>query len=583
MRVLLSLYQKCRQHRKVLALAALGLLIALIVASLLQKAPLRIQSLQPLPQYPLIQVYMNHVGTSSYTEPDRKITRTGDDLEQVMITAIRSARYSIDLAVQEFRLYRIAQAIAERQQAGVRVRVVMENSYTRPWSTDSAGDIAALDSHQKERYQEWQKLVDANMDGKISQREISDRDVLSILNQNKVLWLDDTADGSKGSGLMHHKFIVIDGQTVVATSANFTSSDVHGDLGRPDTRGNANSLLVIQSRDLATAFTKEFDYLWGDGPGGKSDSLFGVKKPFRPTQNFRIGEAKVALKFSPTSAQIPWEFSTNGLIDQTLGQAQQAIALALFVFSDQRLGDRLHADHKRGIGIRLLVDPGFVYRDFSEVLDMLGVAMANTRQAKLGKCYYEENNRVWTDPIDTVGTPTLPEGDKLHHKYGQIDQNIVIVGSHNWSESANRNNDEFLLVIDHPQVAAHYKLEFERLYASSKLGVPKFLQTKIDQQLQQCGGVIQVRNTPASPTPLDETTGSVGLATPSPESTAVGLVNLNTATEAELNTLPGVGPKLAQAIIEARTRKPFQSLADLDAVPGVGPHVLKTLQNRVTW
>lgn len=60
-------------------------------------------------------------------------------------------------------------------------------------------------------------------------------------------------------------------------------------------------------------------------------------------------------------------------------------------------------------------------------------------------------------------------------------------------------------------------------------------------------------------------------------------MNLNTATAAELQTLPGVGPKLAAEIIRAREQKPFQSLADLDAVPGVGPKLLERLRDRVTW
>jgi len=46
-----------------------------------------------------------------------------------------------------------------------------------------------------------------------------------------------------------------------------------------------------------------------------------------------------------------------------------------------------------------------------------------------------------------------------------------------------------------------------------------------------------------------------------------GPVDLNTATEAELRTLPGIGPKLARRIIAAR---PFRSVDDLARVPDVG-------------
>ncbi|MCY7276993.1 MAG: ComEA family DNA-binding protein, partial [Phormidesmis sp. CAN_BIN44] len=58
---------------------------------------------------------------------------------------------------------------------------------------------------------------------------------------------------------------------------------------------------------------------------------------------------------------------------------------------------------------------------------------------------------------------------------------------------------------------------------------------------------------------------------------------LNTATQAELEALPGVGPGLAKRIIAAREQKPFASLADLDRVSGVGPKLLEKLRDRVTW
>ncbi|MGB6166148.1 MAG: ComEA family DNA-binding protein [Geitlerinemataceae cyanobacterium] len=60
-------------------------------------------------------------------------------------------------------------------------------------------------------------------------------------------------------------------------------------------------------------------------------------------------------------------------------------------------------------------------------------------------------------------------------------------------------------------------------------------------------------------------------------------MNLNTATVQELETLPGVGPALAQQIVAARQQQPFASLDDLDRVPGIGPSKLAALRDRVTW
>ena len=56
------------------------------------------------------------------------------------------------------------------------------------------------------------------------------------------------------------------------------------------------------------------------------------------------------------------------------------------------------------------------------------------------------------------------------------------------------------------------------------------------------------------------------------------VVNLNTAGEVELQTLPRVGPVLAARIIAWRTEHgPFQRAEDLDAVPGIGEAMLAAL------
>ncbi len=60
---------------------------------------------------------------------------------------------------------------------------------------------------------------------------------------------------------------------------------------------------------------------------------------------------------------------------------------------------------------------------------------------------------------------------------------------------------------------------------------------------------------------------------------AVTIVHLNTATAVELEKLPGIGPVLAERIVEYRTAHgPFTRLDQLHEVKGVGDHLLGRLQ-----
>jgi phosphatidylserine/phosphatidylglycerophosphate/cardiolipin synthase-like enzyme len=385
------------------------------------------------------------------------------------------------VAVHEFTLPNIALALSQRQAAGVKVRVIVENTYSTPIAQRSLNGITALDSHDRAKAEALFAFVDMNRDGRLSAEEIAQRDALSILSQAHIPIIDDTADGTKGSGLMHHKFMVIDRQIVITGSANWTMSGIHGDFSAPDSQGNANSLLVINGPGLAQQFEQEFALMWGDGPEGAEDSLFGLQKPERTPVRASTPGSVVDVQFSPTSGGQPWSTSVNGLIAETLGQATQSVDMALFVFSDQPISDQLMGLAQRGISIKALIDPGFAYQNYSEGLDMLGLSLPDHR------CKYEANNRPWANPISTVGLPDLPRGDKLHHKFAVIDHRTVIVGSQNWSKAANHTNDENLLVIQNPTVAAHFEREFERLYEQAELGMTAYLQQKIQERRQQCG------------------------------------------------------------------------------------------------
>jgi len=151
------------------------------------------------------------------------------------------------------------------------------------------------------------------------------------------------------------------------------------------------------------------------------------------------------------------------------------------VFSAQNLADRLQQLQRRGVRLRLLADPGFAHRGYSEVLDLLGVSLPDHR------CRLEADNRPWHQAIETVGTPRLVRGDKLHHKFAILDGRRVISGSCNWSPSAAFQNDETLLRIDSPLLAAHFEREMNRLWRGADLGINGRLERRRRDRSHRCG------------------------------------------------------------------------------------------------
>ena len=74
-----------------------------------------------------------------------------------------------------------------------------------------------------------------------------------------------------------------------------------------------------------------------------------------------------------------------------------------------------------------------------------------------------------------------------------------------------------------------------------------------------------------------------GPSAPSSSSQEGGKVNINTATAEKLDTLPGVGPSIAQRIIDYRTTNgPFQSIEDIKNVKGIGDATFEKLKDKIT-
>ncbi len=100
------------------------------------------------------------------------------------------------------------------------------------------------------------------------------------------------------------------------------------------------------------------------------------------------------------------------------------------------------------------------------------------------------------------------------------------------------------------------------------------------QQVQIPGGL------PASQPQGSNTVPFTILTTPAATATslaAADLININTATLAELDSLPNIGATTAQNIITYRTQHgPFARIEDIMNVPGIGPSTFDAIKNLIT-
>ncbi|MDM9385070.1 phosphatidylserine/phosphatidylglycerophosphate/cardiolipin synthase family protein [Chlorogloeopsis sp. ULAP01] len=419
------------------------LLILTLTACQQNKSPN--QSLERLPQDPVIQVYFNQNSISSYKDPYRHFHRQGDNLEHQVINTINQANSTVDLAVMEFRLPEVAKALKRAKERGIKVRVLLDNKYNKTIEEYTKEEISRMNNHDRRAYEELKRYP---------------ADALAILRQSGIEIKDDTSAGAtKGSGLMHHKFLVADEKTTIVTSGNFTTSDFHGDFNNFDSRGNPNNMIFILDHALAKTFTEEFNYMW--------QGLFKSRKPKRYPVTIPVGTGSITVNFSPARRQENVATTSNGIIASYVQQAQKSVYIAVFVFSDQKISDTLSRVYDKGVkDIKLLIDPDFFGQPYSKAYDALGVC------PRPGKKNYSIKVNPWKNPIATVGFPIAPTGDRgVHSKMAILDGELVITGSHNWSNSGNYLNDETLIFIHNPTVAAHYEREFSRLYQTAQVGL----------------------------------------------------------------------------------------------------------------
>lgn len=227
------------------------------------------------------------------------------------------------------------------------------------------------------------------------------------------------------SAIMHHKFMVVDGQYVWTGSTNLTPTSFYC---------HNNNALTIRSATLAKQYSREFTRLFVHGEFGSST---------RPDD---IAEDPVALK----AANVQVYFSPKGggqaAVLAELQKAKSQVHFMTFSLTDPEIGNLLKSKAKAGVKIGGVFDRWLAAGAYS-LFDTF-------KSAKLD--------------VTKDGNEAL-----MHHKVIIIDKSTVITGSYNYSNNAEVNNNEaFLIIKDAPAVANAFEKEYERLRNAARNNNP---------------------------------------------------------------------------------------------------------------
>ena len=199
-----------------------------------------------------------------------------------------------------------------------------------------------------------------------------------------------------------------------------------------------------------------------------------------------------------------------------ISQAQSTIDVAIYSFSDDELAAALIEAHERGVRVWVMMEATNVNGQDSKACKLVQAGIPVKKDTKSGA---------------------------FHHKFIVIDETWVVTGSYNWSAAANDANYENAVILQCSEIAEAFALHFERyLWPSGQ----------------------EVRLTEG----------------PSHESWCPGctcLERLNKATAKQFEEVHGIGPTLAQRIIQYRAQiGGFQSLEQLK-VKGIGEGRLEAI------
>jgi phosphatidylserine/phosphatidylglycerophosphate/cardiolipin synthase-like enzyme len=246
----------------------------------------------------------------------------------------------------------------------------------------------------------------------IDSENLEAAEVAEVTGQMEEAGIPITFDAREA--FMHNKFMVVDGGVVWLGSWNMTENDTYR---------NNNNFLRLRSQLAAEAYHDEFEIMF--------DGTFGGRKGAHTSPLIRLDETPVQVLFSP-------EDGVASYVLEEISRAQSSVKFMTFSYTSSAIADAMLGRLEDGVRVE-------------------GV--------------FERQNAQGTgavfNKLSEGGVDVLVDGNCyiLHHKTIIIDDRIVITGSYNFTNSAERDNDENLVIISDPGVARAYLEEYARIRA----------------------------------------------------------------------------------------------------------------------
>jgi len=257
----------------------------------------------------------------------------------------------------------------------------------------------------------------------VTESDNAGEEALGLLREAGIPVVGDQSE----DGLMHNKFAVIDDQWVWTGSWNMTENGT--------TRNNNNAVLIA-STALAENYRVEFEEMMAGqfGPTSPLNTPYPRVVITVETDDGSTRQVEVENVFAP-------EGEVAKAVIGEIDAAQERIRFMSFVLTREDIAQAMVERAEAGVVVQGVMESRNVGSPYSQY----------------------DRLRAAAHDVLLDGNPYM-----MHHKVIIVDDETVILGSYNFSYSAEMDNDENVLIVHDAEVAGLFVEEFGRVYERAR-------------------------------------------------------------------------------------------------------------------